>query len=62
MEQQRRRRRAGLFAATPGFVLIALSVYAFARGGAVVLGVWAAVLGVALAALGISLIARAGRR
>lgn len=61
MEQQRRRRRAGMFATAPGLVLVALSVYAFARGGAEILGIWAAVLGVGLGALGISLMARARR-
>jgi hypothetical protein len=58
MEQKRRRARAGVAALVPGIVLIALSVYAFTRGGAEVLGIWAAGLGLGLSVLGVTLIQR----
>jgi hypothetical protein len=59
MEKKRRDARTGVAALVPGIVLVALSVYAFTRGGAEVLGVWAVGVGLGLSALGVTLIRRA---
>jgi hypothetical protein len=61
MEAKKKRRKTGIIFTVIGVVLTGVGAFGFARGGAMMLGVWGLGMGLLMGAVGIGLIMKSSK-
>lgn len=61
MEAKKKKRRVGIVFTVIGVLLTGVGIFGFARGGALMLGIWGLGMGLVLFALGVGLMLKAAK-